>query len=226
MCSIKNIAQVCFFLLYTVLRGQDDLTGYLEPSIALNYDVAVNYSHNFKIAQRSYLYDQNLEFRGRQLDVSHFSNLKIRDDQSIAFGVQFRFRNLFESDKENELRLTQQYNLKIRKNTVRFGNRFRSEQRITSSLTTHRFRYRFAIDLPLNGEKLDIGEAYFVVSTESLMSIAKGKSPEYDQRLTSNIGWLISQIAKLQIGFEYRAENYNNTTESVAFFRTALIFSI
>ena len=201
-------------------------TAYLEPEIAANYKVATNYSHNFKLSQRSFLYDDDFEFRGRQIDMAHFPDLKIRDDQSIAFGIQYRFRKVFDDSKENELRLTQQYNIKTKKNVARFGNRFRSEQRITSSVTTHRFRYRFALDFPLNGEQLDIGEAYFVISTESLLSVAKGKIPEYDQRLTSNIGWLLNDTTKIQVGLEYRAEDYTHETENVMFVRTGLIFSL
>lgn len=106
------------------------------------------------------------------MDLAHFSKLKIRDNQSIALGLQYRFRQNFENG-ENELRLTQQYNITNKPNAVRFGHRLRTEQRITNSLTTHRFRYRFALDFPLVGEKLDTGEPYFVGSFENLLSVAK-----------------------------------------------------
>lgn len=226
MCFIRNTVVAAFLFLYGLLQSQDNYTGYLEPNISLNYTVVDNYSHNFKVSQRSFLFDDDFEFRARQLDVAHFSNLKIRDDQSIAFGTQYRFRKVFEDEKENELRLTQQYNIKTQKNALRFGNRFRTEQRITASLTTHRFRYRFALDLPLNGEKLDIGEAYFVISVESLLSMAKGQLPEYDQRLTSNIGWLLNKMTKVQIGLEYRAEDFTHETENVTFIRTGLVLNL
>jgi hypothetical protein len=47
----------------------------------------------------------------------------------------------------------------------------------------HRFRYRFAIDFPLQGEALDVGERYAVFSAKSLLSVAKALLPEYDQRV-------------------------------------------
>lgn len=142
-----------FFLLVVVtgtktVIAQDNFTLYAEPTITLNYEVATNYSHNFEVANRSYIYNEDLEFRARHLELTHFSNLNIGFDQSIAFGIKYRWRENFERDEENELRLTEQYNLTHRNRNLRLGNRFRVEQRISPSSTVHRFRYRFALDTP------------------------------------------------------------------------------
>ena len=226
MYFIKPFSFLILSLCCGLLFGQDNFTGYFEPDIALNYKVATNYSHNFKMSQRSYVYDDDFRFKGRQLDVSHFSKLKIRLNQSIALGLQYRFRNAFENDRENELRITQQYNITFKRGNVRWGNRFRTEQRITPSSTTHRFRYRLALDLPLNGEELDVGESYFIADTESLLSAARGNKPEYDQRVTAQIGWLLNKETKLQTGAQYRAESYNLGTENVLFLLASLVFSL
>ena len=226
MYFIKCLGLNAIFLLSANLFGQTNFTGYIEPDISINYEVATNYSHNFEISQRSYFYDDSFHIKIRQIDISHFSKLKIQSNQSIALGLQYRFRNAFEDDKENELRVTQQYNITQQYGSIRFGNRFRTEQRITKPLTTHRFRYRFALDVPLNGEKLDIGEPYFIASTESLLSLAPANKPEYDQRLTAYLGWLMSGEAKIQAGAEYRVENYTQQTENVLFLLTSLVFSL
>ena len=207
------------------LAGQDNFTGFFEPDIALNYKVATNYNHIFAISQRSYLYDDELQFQARQLDISHFSELKIAYGQSVALGIQYRFRNPFDGN-ENELRLTQQYGINKKYGSLRLGNRFRAEQRIRPSLTIHRFRYRLAVDFPLNGEELDIGETYFVATTESLLSASKGNSPEFDQRITANIGWLVNETVKLEVGTQYRVENYTQSTENVLFLLTSLTLSL
>lgn len=220
------------FLLLLVVTGtktvfaQDNFTLYAEPTITLNYEVATNYSHNFEVANRSYIYDEDLEFRARHLELTHFSNLNIGFDQSIAFGIKYRWRENFEENEENELRLTEQYNLTHRNRNLRLGNRFRAEQRILPSSTAHRFRYRFALDTPLSGEQLDVGEAYFVISTEALLSAAKSQKPEFDQRLTSQIGWLVNPETKLQTGLEYRIENYGQSAETVMLLLASLVFSL
>jgi hypothetical protein len=229
MCSTNQLVSwgLVLFLFSYVAQGQDNLTGYWQPQIGVNYKVSNNYSHNFSLAKRTFiLRDSDTEFTIRQLDLAHFSNLKIRGNQSVGLGIQYRFRGLFDDTAENELRLIQQYNITKSNRGLRFGNRFRSEQRITNSLTIHRFRYRFALDFPLQGQSLDIGETYLVLSTESLLSVAKASLPEYDQRITANLGWVLDEKTKLQVGTEYRAENYTNETEHVFFFLTTLVLSL
>ena len=207
--------------------AQDNFTGFWEPEIALNYKVVSDYSHNYSIRQRNYFYDDNnLQLNTRQLDISHFSKLRVRDNQSLSLGILYRFRDNFEPDRENELRLTQQYNLINKPTTIRFGHRFRAEQRINASLTTHRFRYRFALDVPLSGENLDIGEPYLISSLESLMSVARTEKPQYDQRFTGHGGWLLNKGTKLQLGLEYRFEDYFQQTENIIFLLTSLVFSL
>ena len=80
--------------------------------------------------------------------------------------------------------------------------------------------------MPLNGLKLDIGEPYLVATTESLLSVGKNIKPMYDQRLTSQIGWSITQHLKAQLGVQFRMENYTEQTEYVFLFLNSLVISI
>lgn len=227
MCSIRSTLCILCFCCWSGIAAQQDFTTYFQPQIALNYKVSTGYSHNFSIGQRNYVYDKSdLQFKTRQIDLVHFSKLKIQDNQSLALGIQYRIRENFEPGKGNELRLTQQYNITSKPRVARLGHRVRSEQRITSALTIHRFRYRFAVDFPLNGEQLDIGEAYVVTSTESLLSVANGQGPEFDQRITGNIGWLLREKTKMQFGLEYRAENYGQHTQKILFLNANLVLSL
>ena len=216
-----------FLMVPTIHWAQDNLTGYWNPQVAINYDVTPNYSHNFSIENRSFFYrDSDVQLTVRQMDVNHFSNLRTRDNQSIGFGIKYRLRNLFNNEANNELRLTQQFNVTFKKGSIRYGNRFRAEQRITRENTVHRFRYRYAVDFPLMGENLDVGEPYLVISTESLLSVGKSMTPEYDQRITPKLGWVLSPTTKFQIGGEYRAENYTGSLENELFFLTELVLSL
>ncbi len=207
--------------------GQDNLTGFWEPVIALNYKVKDNYKHNFSLAKRSFIYlGSDVQLTTRQLDLVHFSDFKIKDNADIAFGVQYRLRENFDTTGSNELRLSQQYNITKRTGKLRLGNRIRTEQRITKKPTIHRFRYRFAIDFPLQGEVLDIGESYAVLSVESLLSVGRASQPEYDQRLDAQIGWLLNNNTKIQVGTQWRAENYTQETEYIFFISSALVLSL
>ncbi len=214
-------------LFSSLIRGQDNFTSYWQPQLAINYKVSPTYSHNFSLAHRSFLVDKGAsKFRGRQLDLVHFSKLNLQDNQSMALGIQYRFRDLFE-DNPDELRFTQQYNITSRPLVVRYGHRVRAEQRITSESTIHRFRYRFATDFPLQGEKLDLGEPFLVCSLENLWSVANSAKPEFDVRLNAQVGWRLDKGLNLQFGLEYRLEDYSSQqTDNVLFFLTSAQWSI
>ncbi len=227
MFSIRQkVFLICLALCY-FCQGQDNFTGFWQPQASLNYKVSSDYSLNFSVASRNYWYrGQGLELQLRQIDVAHFSNLKIRDNQSIGLGLQYRFRNPFEPERTNEFRLTQQYNITFRPQVIRIGHRLRSEQRLLPSLTIFRFRYRFALDSPLQGEKLDLGEAYIISSAESLFSASKNRSSILDKRFTVQLGWLLSERVKLQGGLEYRLENFTSKTQHMLFFLTSTVISL
>ena len=209
------------------MHSQDSFTGYWQPGVSINYKVAPGYQHNFSVTNRSYIYqNEDWELSARQLDLAHFSNWKFLDNQSLGLGLQYRFRKWFEADRGNELRLTQQYNITFRPRATRFGHRARTEQRIFNNGTIHRFRYRFAVDRPLSGEKLDIGEPYLVGTSETLLSVGAGIVPEYDLRFGLNMGWLLSDRGKIQAGLEYRIEDFTGFGNDILFVNTTLVLTL
>lgn len=224
--NLKRLTLILLLILFLPCVGQENFTTYWQPSAAVNYDVTSMYSHNFSLQNRNYIYNnESVSIEVRQIDAIHFSKLDIKDNQSLAFGVLYRFRKNFDVGT-NELRLTQQYNLNFKPKIVRYGHRIRSEQRISKENTIHRFRYRFSLDFPLQGEKLDVGEPYFVGNFESLLSVAKEQRPQYDVRFALNFGWKLTEKTKLQIGTEYRFEDYSQNLEQVLFFLTGLNLSL
>ncbi|VXB33993.1 DUF2490 domain-containing protein [Maribacter litoralis] len=223
----RFIFTLLLFLCVRYVQSQNNTVAYWEPEVALNYKVTPLLKQNFSLSNRNYTYHNNKsQLTVRKIEITHFSSLTIDPYKSIGLGVQYRFREVFENDKENELRLTQQFNITKITNSVRFGNRFRIEQRIQPSTLIHRFRYRFAIDIPLKGLRTDIGEPYLVATTESLLSIEKSAKAMYDQRITSQIGWSISNHLKAQLGVQFRMENYTENTEHVFLFLNSIVFSL
>ncbi len=223
---IRNCIAFAIFLSSFSLFSQNDLIAFFEPSFAVNHKVNDSYKVNFATVARNYMYrNSETEFTVRHLQLVHFSTFSFNSNHSVSGGIMYRFRENFE-DRSNELRFTQQYNYAYRPNTLRFGHRFRTEQRITTNATVHRFRYRFTIDFPLLGEKLDIGEPYFVANAESLLSVVKTENPQIDQRFTSQIGWQWTENLKFQAGLEYRFENYNQNTQEILFVLTSVILKL
>ena len=122
--------------------------------------------------------------------------------------------------------MTEQFNYIKQKLGVRYGHRIRAEQRLFETQPIYRQRYRFAVDFPVNGEKLDLGEAYLIFSTEALWSFSKNIKPFYEQRLTSQIGWQVLESLKLQIGLDYRLEAFNISSIHNLFLLTSGILKI
>ena len=205
---------------------QSDFESLSESAFAINHKVSSKYKMNFALKSRAYIYrDSEFTYEQRQLDLMHFSTFPLNYNHSLSLGIQYRNRDWFD-DKSNELRLTQQFNVTKKRLAKRFGHRVRFEQRILDNVTVFRMRYRFAIDFPLNGEKLDLRETYFVGSLELLNSVNKLSAPEVDQRTTIQIGWLFSKDLKLQAGLEYRFEALNIDAEQKLFILTSAILKI
>lgn len=206
--------------------SQDDTDIFNENAFSIRHPFNRLYSVNFELSNRAFLYtDNETMYRMRQLQLSHFSNFKLDLRQSVAFGIMYRNRNAFE-DSSNELRLTQQYNRKSILKTLRFGHRFRSEQRFYDYYTAFRFRYRLALDLPLQGLKLDVGETYLVIANETLLTSSKISKPELDYRLSPSLGLLLSEDLNLEFGVELRLDKINIKTEEVLFFNTSVELNI
>lgn len=207
--------------------AQENFTGYLQPSFALSYKLSPRLSQNAALNLRAFYFrEEAYELQTRQLDAVLFTKYALSGNQTLSFGLQYRFRNPFEPDAGNELRLTQQFNTTLKPAVLRYGHRFRAEQRIREVGTIHRFRYRLAVDGPLQGENTDVGEAYWIGSAESLLSIARGERPEYDLRLTGWIGWRVTANSKLQLGPEMRWENFQEETEKVLFWQVSWVSSL
>ena len=217
------------FLLITGLPGwsQEDLSLLLQPKVALNYAVSPAYAHNFSIAQRvSYLNLGEETLAIRNIDLSHFSNFKLGIRPSAGIGILYRFREAFEGENTDELRLTQQLNFVSRNNSLRYGHRLRSEQRIFALETLHRFRYRFAADGPLQGKKLDEGELYWIGGVEGLLTVGKRTEPIYSLRTGGWLGYLATEVIKIQVGGEYRIVNLGEGNRPFLFLLTSLVITL
>lgn len=225
MLYIKRLTFLTLFICF-ISGAQNNFVTLGETAFAINHSVSKNYSVNFATRSRYFLYQNNrILYNQQQIDVFHFSTFKLNFNHDLSFGIYYRNRDMFETGS-NELRLTQQFNYKKQKLGVRYGHRFRAEQRIQNNKTIFRQRYRFAIDFPLNGEKLNVGEAYLINSIEGLISLSKFDAPEIDQRTTIQIGFQITENLKLQTGLEYRLEAFNIKGENNLFVLSSAVLKI
>lgn len=223
---IKKLLITILWLIPLIAVTQEKLNILGESAYAINHNISKKYSINLALRSRYFLYtNATLQYQQQQVDFYHFSTFNLDYNHKVSLGIYYRNRDSYNSGS-NELRITQQFNYTKQFLGVRYGHRLRAEQRILETRTIFRQRYRFAVDFPLNGEKLDIGEAYFISTTESLLSLSKPAKPEVDLRVTAQIGWQITQNLKLQTGLEHRLEAFNLTTKHNLFLMTSIFLKI
>ena len=224
---IKNIVFLVLSFSCSILLAQNSLSSFGESALSLDHKFSKSYNANFSARSRYILYNnmQGIQYQQQQFDVFHFSTFSLNFNHKLSFGIYYRNRDWFETGSD-EWRFTQQFKYTKQKLGVRYGHRFRLEQRFLDSQTIFRQRYRFAVDFPLNGEKLDIGETYLIAAAEGLLSLSKRAKPETDVRLSCQIGWQITEKLKLQTGLEHRLEAFNLIAENRLFLLTSAIMKI
>ena len=90
--------------------GQSEFDAFSESAFALRHSFSKAYSANFELSTRAFAYtDDEFTYATRQLQIGHFSTYKLNLKNSLALGLMYRNRAVFE-DSSNDLRLTQQFN--------------------------------------------------------------------------------------------------------------------
>ncbi len=202
---------------------------YWQPELSFNYSPASRWSFNFELTNRNLLNNNQTgesSFQGDHVEISHFTNYQSGFYSKVSLGVRYRNRDWLNPELGNEFRFTQQYSYSKSSNKFRWGHRVRFEQRIYENETVFRTRYRLALDFPLQGTTLNTYEFYAVISTESFYSLSAKGAPELDQRITPGLGYQLTDALKLQIGVEYRYENYLNDASGRVFGYTSALFKL
>lgn len=103
---------LCLLFVFFKAKAQDNTEILNENVFGIRHSFTKSYSVNFEVSNRAFVYtDDTVLYKMRQVQISHFSALKLDLKQSIALGLMYRHRDAFE-DSSNEIRLTQQYNRK------------------------------------------------------------------------------------------------------------------
>lgn len=88
----------------------------------------------------------------------------------------------------------------------RIAHRVRTEQRVRSSSYQNRIRYRISYDFPLEGERLDPGEKYMILSNE-MMTAFNRNSGDAENRFEIGLGWFFNRQQKFEVGLQYRTQD-------------------
>lgn len=219
---MRNVitAILMFFCCVYLLHAQEAV---MENNLAINY--ALNsWKFNTSFGHRA-IREKVGESSNNKLafmEFNQFVTRKINPDLTISIG--YKYRDINNDSEEIEHRLTQQVALIHYNNHIRLVSRLRLEQRFRDQFI-HRYRYRFSMDMPLSGLKLDSKECYLVASNEIVVQ-RSSSSNRVDNRFSAGVGYVFSALAKLQLDFTHRVESINKKAEQIPFLTTSLIFNI
>lgn len=202
-----------------LIKAQTPVSTKIEPQASLGWKLNNRWALSGKLSGVQYAFTvptkESRKGHFEKYEAQLFLNYQLFGRKKISLGYVFKQNDPFEKAIEIENRATAQFATWSYARKIRISHRFRAEQRFKNTGFTERIRYRLSADFPINGEKLDKGEAYFVASNESLFEIAK-KNYDYENRLNAGIGWLLKKKQKIQFLPGYRISNISSNKETHA----------
>ncbi len=189
-------------------QSQRFFTG-LFPEVSLTRKLSNDNKINVKVENQHVFYDnrmgesEDLQYRHYRTDLMAFYDWRLGPTRSVALGVFHRIQ-----DGSNGNRIIQQFAMIQRLRDLRLNHRFRTDQTFTRGEKIEvRFRYRFALEIPLNGATLDPGENYLVLSNEPIIS-HKDRDFEIENRLVFGFGKLYKNGQRLEWSTDYRTDGF------------------
>lgn len=197
----------CFFC--SIATSQGNYRSGLLPSVNLNKEIAKDWQVNFKIESRQLLKEGKLKennpfnYEYLHTDFALVVSNKVGFNSKIGGGYLSRL----DSNKFIH-RLIQQYTYIENYSSFRMAHRFSSDQTfIKGTSTEYRFRYRATIEIPFNGNSVDLKEFYLKINNEYLNAF---EDREYDLeiRFSPLLGYKLNEGNKLEFGLDYRLDSF------------------
>jgi hypothetical protein len=176
------------------------------PSVNLNKKLEKDWSLNFKIESRQQVYSGKTAYEYLFTDFAVAGGKKIAANTRIVGGYLFRLE-----PEDVAHRAMQQLIIVSKYGRFRCAHRIASDQTFRQQNTPEfRLRYRLSSELPLNGATLDPQELYLKLSNEYLGSVQESQS-DLEIRGLGFMGYTLTDKSKLEIGLDYRLDQFFNT---------------
>jgi len=233
--SFKNFSLLFLVLsLFSLkLTAQENFVGYINPAISLNIKNETPWSYSFGIAQRDIVYTdienfndfkEELNFQEQFVELNHSTTRKVGLYGKVSAGIRYRFIKTF-TGEQNETRFMQQYVHSKSLNRIKLAHRFRLAQRIRE-INTFRTRYRFSVEVPLNGERTDVNEFLLVTTLEGVWEFGEEEIPNFGFRYSNYFGYRIFDNTVVNFGLEYRYRDFTQNPYTQLFLISALKISL
>lgn len=199
---------IALLLLPSVIHAQKFIeSSAFSPDIAINVKLIDGYFLNTKIEAFHYYFERDVNnspiwvsnFDGA--DFQFFLTKRLNPYNRVSLGYQYGF----DPGYPGSHRLIQQISHIDRPGNLTIGHRLRSDQTFyTEESFKFRIRYRFSLEVPLQGQTLDPGE-FFLLASEEVLFDYQDSTIGFENRLVFNTGYMINPSQKLQFGFDLRS---------------------
>lgn len=185
--------------------GQSNIEIGFLPSLNINKSLQRDWSLIFKAESRQSLKKGDFDYDYLLTDISLAGSKKAGINTSVAAGYMVRI-----VDNKIRNRTFQQVTFVERYPRLRISHRLLSDQTFEKDQNTEfRLRYRISSEIPFQGQTPDPKEFFVKLNNEYLNSI-QGKIYDLELRGAGFIGYVISTVSKLEIGFDYRIDSFIN----------------
>jgi len=207
---MRFFISILIFSFNFVSFSQDRMIAGFFPETGLNFKINDRMGYLLKIESQHELLDNTSTFYPAMryshvlTEVQSFFSYKLTYTIKGAVGYQYRFA----SNRTNSHRSIQQIAWVNNFRKFRLGSRIRTDQTFSSTESPEfRMRYRAATDIPLQGERLDNGEKYLIVSNEFIGSL-QSNAFNLENRFVAGIGHYFDSSKKLELSLDYRTDPY------------------
>lgn len=199
------------FVVFTPQVKAQTVYGGLMPEFGITLPISGNFSQTYKIENQHFMFrdagneNGRFEYEYERTDLQFFINYKFAGNWKATAGYQLRV----EEQWNTHHRTIQQIATSSRIRGFRLAHRVRLDQTMErSELFVFRSRYRAALEIPLNGEKIDPKEFYVVVSDEPIYSVDENYSHELENRLVVTLGHFFDNGNKLELSLDHRTDRF------------------
>ena len=200
-----NIICLCFIVV--VSSAQDYRFGTMS-TVNLNKNIGKEWAINLKwqsrqlVQQGDFGASKDVGFDYLLSDFSVLASKRTGFNNRITGGYQLRSR-----DEQYVHYFIFQYVMLRAYSNFRMAYRFAADQAfVEQELDKFRFRYRMTMELPLNGEAVDVKELYLKINNEYLNSFDGGEL-DLEIRLAPMLGYVFDDMNKFEFGLDYRLDS-------------------
>ena len=174
------------------------------PQLYITTPIYKDYQLTFKLESRQIITEgespfSNMSFSNERSDISTFIRKRVGFNSKAAFGYMHRLQG-----KDLYHRWTQKISLIYKKEYFYLGHRFLCDQTYSKAESVkYRFRYRYVLEFPFKGQKVDAKE-FFVKYGNEFISIWQNDS-DFEFRTLTCLGYVLPSNTKIEFGIDYRA---------------------